>query len=205
MELKNANYKIIDELINMALTYRISFKNMALLLKTNEEDVKIAFTRIKNYTRPLRWLENETYNEDEIDERVAYIQGYNYLTERKKKIKILTDAKSKNDLEGIKKANQELRKLRTLVDDTIVANTISKNTTDLSQEERNAIAKYRVKYGLSKTDASLILSRRRATITKLESEFSENNILYAEKIERLNDYWDEKRKETACKLNNPKR
>ena len=87
MNMDNLKLDIIKELVLMTLTYRISYQNLSRLLRASEEDIKRAFSKVDQCSSSLYHLEHETQNEDEINARVAYVHGYNYLKERKQLMK----------------------------------------------------------------------------------------------------------------------
>lgn len=182
--------KVIKELILMSLTYRISYKNLSKLLNAEEEAIRNVFKKIPEFASTLHWLDIETINEDEIDERVAYINGFNYLQKRKKLLKQISIAKKRNDVQEVNHLRNQLKKHFQLIDDSIVNGTLDKPLSALTEEERDAIAKYRVKYFLSKNHFENRIGRAKVIITKLEQELGEKNPVWRGKIERLNNYWE---------------
>jgi len=195
MELKILKNKTIQELILMALTYRVSYKNLAILLNSSEEEIKEVFESFLDMQEILRYLDFETRNEDEINQRVAYINAKNYLNKRQLIMKELILAKKENNKDAIKEAKEKLDKHFELVNDSFVLSTVNKNISELTQEECDAISRFRLKYGASKKWSTTQLKRDRRTINRLDEELAQRNPIFREKIELLNDYWHERRKE----------
>lgn len=202
MELKNTNKKLIEELILLALTYRISYKSMAKLLKTTEIDVKENFEKVDRFFIPLYYLSVETCNEDEINERFAYIKGHNYLTERKKIIKEINAAKAAKDQNALESAQAKFRELMTLIDDTIISGLANKKLSTFTAEEKEAVSRYRLKYAMAKKECARQIGHSATAILAFDQELSEKNVIFKEKIERLDDFWRDKQKEYALEYFN---
>lgn len=216
----------IKEVILMALTYRTSFKNLAVLFHSTEEEIRKMFSRLPEYDMVLNYLDKETKNEDKINERVAYIHSFNYLKKKKTILKEIKKAKknirmftstmanahvdipgedvankeignhvktTSEELQAILDCSQEiLKKHMSLVDDSIVVGTMNKMVYELTESEVEAIARYRLKYSLPIKKIQQILGRDPRTIYKFEEELSKKDMIFKEKIERLNDYYQEK-------------
>ncbi len=180
--------KAIEEFIHMALTYRVSYKVLALIFTTNEEEIKNAFAEFENYQFSLYKLNIETQNESEFNERVAYLQALNYLKIRSKFLKRLNEAKKNNQLEKISYLKEQLKNHLSLVDDSIVNNTIGKELSSLTKEEREAIAKFHLKYSYGTKYTSKILKRHIESIKLLDQELADKKPLFKEKIDRVYDY-----------------
>lgn len=206
VKVSDFNKQLIEELILLSLTYRISYKSMAQLLKTTEEDVKENFEKVDKFYIPLYYLVVETCNEDEINERYAYIKGHNYLTERKKIVKEINDAKAAKDQNALESAQEKFRKLMTLIDDSIVSSLTDKKPSTFTEQEKEAVSRYRLKYAMAKKECARRIGHSAKTILSLDQELSEKNVIFKEKIERLDDFWREKQKEIATEyLNKQKR
>lgn len=181
--------KIKEEIILMALTYRISYKNLGLLLKMDPTDLKNTFELLDNYSFPLYYLNLETRDEDEINERVAYIKGYNYLKTRKKLLNALNAAKKSNNQEQIAKIKLAIKEHFHLIDDYVVQNTMDTPLSELTQEQKDALARYRLKYALPKRDAIKILKRGKLTLLdEWELDLGQRDQIFKEKIDFLEDY-----------------
>lgn len=189
LDLNKLNRNVLKEIILMALTYRVSFKNLSKLLNASIEDIKASLSSLEEFNEPLYYLDIETINEDEINERVAYVNGYNYLKTRKKLLSQLSKAKKLNNKTEIDKIQNLIAEHHHLVDDSVAYGTVGKNLNILTEEEKEAIARYRLKYALSKRKVSTIFQRKREnSIDLIEEELAAKNPIYKEKIERLNDY-----------------
>lgn len=185
MELKKLQAKDLKEVVLVALTYRVSYKNLARIFNTTIDDVKEAFAILDFDTKALYFLNEETKLEDEINEKYAYTYAKNYFNKRNKIIRGLQTATDKEEIEKLK---LELKELHRLIDDSLVNE--SKDKKVLNSEEKEAIAKYRLKYHLSLTSMKDIVKRDIGTIKNLENELAEGNEIYKEKLEELNNYYD---------------
>lgn len=189
MELKKLQAKVLKEVVLVALTYRVSYKNLARIFNTTIDDVKESFAILDFDTKALYFLNEETKLEDEINEKYAYTYAKNYFNKRNKIIKGLQTA---TDKEEIAKLKLELKELYRLIDDSLVNE--SKDKKVLNNEEKEAIAKYRLKYYLSLNSMKDIVKRDKDTIKKFENELAESNEIYKEKLEELNNYYDKDNK-----------
>ena len=185
MELKKLQAKDLKEVVLVALTYRVSYKNLARIFNTTIDDVKEAFAILDFDTKALYFLNEETKLEDEINEKYAYTYAKNYFNKRNKIIRGLQTATDKEEIEKLK---LELKEPHRLIDDSLVNE--SKDKKVLNSEEKEAIAKYRLKYHLSLTSMKDIVKRDIGTIKNLENELAEGNEIYKEKLEELNNYYD---------------
>ena len=166
---------------------------MAKLLKTSLEDIEFSFQKLDEFCPALVALRRETMNEPQLEERIAYIQGYNYLTERNKLLKELRIAKQENDQVKIQELKEKRKKQMELIDDTMFNNLIDKPLNELTEEEQDAIIKFRIKYGISKRRLGKIFHHTRESILKLEQRFVEKYPLYRDKLEILNYRYDQEK------------
>ena len=191
MELKNANSKILKEIVMVALTYRVSYKNLARIFGTTIEDVKEAFYSLDFQTRALYFLNEETKLEDEINEKYAYTYAKNYFNKRNK---IINTLRNETDKAQIEKLKLELQELCSLVDDSIVLSSNGKYVNQLNDREIESIAKFRLKYWMSLTSAKKVLNRDKSTIYRIEEMYAENNKIFEEKLSGLNNYFESREK-----------
>ena len=98
MELKKLQAKVLKEVVLVALTYRVSYKNLARIFNTNIDDVKESFAILDFDTKALYFLNEETKLEDEINEKYAYTYAKNYFNKRNKIIKGLQTATDKEEI-----------------------------------------------------------------------------------------------------------
>lgn len=185
MELKKLQSKVLKEVVLVALTYRVSYKNIAKIFNTTVEDVKEAFELLDFNTNALSYLNEETILEDEINEKYAYVHAYNYF---KKRNSIIKELKNSNDKVKIIELKNELKLLHRLIDDSIVLD--SKDKKYLSEEEKDSLARYRLKYYLSITSMKSVTNRSKETIRSCESQLAEKDLIYQEKLEELNNFYD---------------
>ncbi len=195
------NNNLTEEIILIMLTYRVSYNSMAKMLKVSVDDLKekLDYFRSSFYQVFLYRLDLETANESSYEEQIAYINAYNYLKTRRLILKKIKMAKKEHDQTKLDLFQKELKNHLKLIDDTIVSQTVNKPLSALTNEEKIAIANYRLKYAQSLSKCAQALSRDRKTIKKLEEEYAETNPLFRKKIEELNDYWQGKSQETISK------
>lgn len=178
-----------EEIILMALTYRLSFVNMTRIFKTTIDDILAIYENFREtHSRFLLYLAIETDTEDKQNEYIACAKAKVYFQKRNKIIKQLNETTEEEKKEELKSV---LRELHTEIDDAIVLGTIGKKTGDLTEVEQDAIARYRVKYSLGLVECKTILKRDRETIRNYESNLAEKNIVFREKLEFLNTVKDE--------------
>lgn len=179
------NKKLLSEIALIALTYRLSYKNLAELLKKDEESIKDSLLSLGEYNHALNFLEIETQNENEEVEAVAYNGAYEYLNTRNNLLRLYNQKKKKN--EDNSDVIRRIKEHQSEIDDSIIQKSLfSKN---LSQEEKDKIARFRLKYYCSLGEAKSILHREKDTIKKLEDDLASRDPLFARKLEGLNSYY----------------
>ena len=174
------------EIILMALTYRVSYKSLATMFQTTIEDVINMF---KEYTEFQTFLENldaETRNEEKWLESYAYEQACSYWEERTKLNLDLKELTKRKDGFAIKLVKAKQRKLHTKIDDTMAYNIKEKKFATLTEEERNKIAWYRIKYSLTKELCCTIFKINKESMVKCEKELAQKDKIYATKLDYLN-------------------
>lgn len=174
------------EIILMALTYRVSYKSLATMFQTTIEDIINMF---KEYTEFQTFLENldaETRNEEKWLESYAYEQACSYWEERTKLNLDLKELTKRKDGFAIKLVKAKQRKLHTKIDDTMAYNIKEKKFATLTEEERNKIAWYRIKYSLTKELCCTIFKINKESMVKCEKELAQKDKIYATKLDYLN-------------------
>lgn len=190
-DLKNSvfckhKYPILKEIVLMALTYRVSVKNLAKLFKTSIEDVEYLFKMVDEFEDATLHLCDETKNENEEASNKAFKDAQNYWRERNKIIKLINyQKKQKDNQEILEKLNERLREHRALIEDRIFKEAIAKQIKDLTEEEKEAIAKFRMKYNLSTHDI-IDMKCSKEKIKILEEEISKKDPIFATKLTFLN-------------------
>lgn len=185
MEVSKLSDNKILEIVLLALTYRLSLKSLCEIYKTSEEDIKNAILKLKeeNLSRALYFLNIETINEDEETKEYSknkvmyYIKKKNLLL---KKMVGTNDSKRKDDYKIL------IKELYHQIDDTIVNNTIGKKLSDLTDEEKDALASYRLKYYCSLTLAKKVLHRDKQSIINIEQQKALKDPIFARKLFELN-------------------
>ena len=188
-DISDLSYNTIKEFINMALTYRVSYKSLAKLFSSTEEEIRNTFLQFPGYKFALEQLDIETRYEIEINERVAYLQALSYLQNRSKILKKINIAKKDQNQLEINNLKIQFKQLNSLIDDSIVYRTIGKPLIKLTKLERESISKYHLKYYTDIGTCSEKLRRNKKTIEMLDQELAEKKTIFGEKIERLYDYY----------------
>ncbi len=166
-DLNSFSEQFLKEIMLMSLTYRVSFKVLAEILDTTIEELITFFAKFEDLFSSMSYLFEETLNEDEQNEKLAKYRARQYL-------------KTRNKL---------------LIYDTILFETIHKNISNLSQEERDLIAWYPIKYNYSLEICEKTLKRNRQTISLLQEELAMRNMIFAEKL----DFYKKNRQQIGSK------
>lgn len=167
------------EIVLMALTYRVSPRTIAKMFHTTLEDVIKTFCSFDSLRKAVEALFIETIAEDDINEKVALRDAKAYLKKRNELIKALNEAKSLEEKEEIKK---EIKNLHSLIDDTLLVEAIQKNPKELTQKEKDLIAKYPLKYYVSIENSALSLKMDRDRIIRYVQNLEKRNMIFAEKM-----------------------
>lgn len=148
LKLFNLPTKVQEEVALMALTYRLNPDDLMLLFKTGPDDIDLFIRKQAILSRALYHLKAEASYATKEERQIAFESAKNYWLMRNKLIKRLNEA----DKDNIKEYLQEkLEEHRSLIDDTLAREAANKNARDLTQEEKDAIAQIRVKYGFCTT------------------------------------------------------
>lgn len=184
--------KTQKEIVLMALTYRVSYKTISKMFGVSFKNVIETFKSFNDLYPSLCYLFLETYNEDEFHEKKAYNDAMLYWRERNELIKSLNEAKKNKEKEKCNQMNVQVKKLHSKIDDTIVVSLKEKKAVDLTQDERDLIAKYQLKYYLSERVCAMQLGFSRNTIQNCSKSLAERNMIFAEKIALHNGVYQEK-------------
>lgn len=190
MLLQKYSYKILKEIALVALTYRVSYKTIAKMFNTTIEDVQSTFRNLDDFSISLYYLDRETINEDEISERKAYECAKLYFKKRNELYKKLKDS-SENREDIIK----EIDELHHDIDDYHISILKNKTYYELSEIDREKIARYRLKYYLSRRNISSCFKIDKTVIPKIEQELAQKDPIYSRKLELLNYTYDRKNQE----------
>lgn len=183
--------EIQKEIVLMALTYRISYKNLAKMFKVSLKNVIETFNSFTELSFSLGYLFLETYSEDEINEMKAYNDAMLYWRKRNELIKSLNEARKNKEEEKVKQIKIEIEELHSKIDDRQILNLKEKKATDLTQEERDLIAKYQLKYYLSSIECGKQLNYNTETIQRCSANLAERNMIFAEKMVLHNQVYQE--------------
>ncbi len=198
---------IQKDIILTALTYRIPIELMPNLFNTTIDDIYELYISFDEYREVLIYVNKETrYESEEIRSKnytqaAEYWQVYNNLAklsnitkEQKRDLqKKLRTHKEENILEQITMKNQKIKEIterlkehHTLIGNEIIATIISKKFSSLTIEEREYVARYRLKYCLSRRTCAKIFQFNVRSIEICEEELAQTDKIYAEKINFLN-------------------
>ena len=169
------------EILLMALTFRVSYKTLAKMFGTVREDVVQMVNKYSDLRPAMDWLDKETMSESSRFEFYAYRRARKYWDERNEIIK-----KDKNSKEEFK---EKMRELHSQIDDSIVSSVVEKRNGRLTPQEREMIARYRLKYGLPMVACAEQLCFDRKTISQVSEELAIQDPVFRVKIEQLNDYF----------------
>jgi hypothetical protein len=193
MAIENFKDQTKKEIVLMMLTYRLSLKNTAKLLNIAENEVVNLCDSVtahdKNMTDALEILNIETKNELEEVSKIAYNNALEYWNLRNTIIKGINQAKNKKDEEKLKRLREKRKELYTEIDDTKLIETFK--VTHLNEEQKEQIARFRLKYGLSLQNYYSLIHRGKDTVRISCEELSKKDPIYRDKLEMLNSYWNE--------------
>lgn len=190
------------EIILMALTFRLSYKTLAAMFGTTIEDIVVYLEGISATKHAMQFLNIETINESFRLEIKAYQSAKKYWDERNHLINAIKEIQKNSNIkvnesteDAISTLKTELKELRKQIDDSIVIGTKNKRINELTDEEKNALARYRLKYASTIRQCVDMLYFDRYSMQKLEKELSKLDPIFKEKIDRLNSYWYNEREE----------
>lgn len=190
--------KTQKEIVLMALTYRVSYKTIAKMFGVSMKNVIETFKTFNDLSLSLDFLFLETYCEDEINEKKAYSDAKKYWKKRNELITSLNEARKNSDGEQAKQIKIQLDELRSEINDRCVLNLKEKKATDLTQEERDLVAKYQLKYYLSSSECGRQFGFDKNTIQRYSASLAERNPIFAEKMilhhkcyQEVNERWVE--------------
>ena len=180
-------YKVIEELFLMALTYRTSEEDVARIIDRSPLEVHEVFSSLKfsHYWNALNELYLELLEKDEEIKNYSYKRALSYYEERNRLYKFLKVAKKDNNVALVEKLQKAIREHLKLVDDTSIIQNIKKNTLkELSEEEKDAVGYYLLRYYPTKTKATQELRLNYKAIDKCKNQLAEKDDFYALKIQR---------------------
>lgn len=174
--------KTQKEIVLMALTYRVSYKTLTKLFGVSMKNVIETFKTFNDLALSLDFLFLETYCEDEINEKKAYSDAKKYWKKRNELITSLNEARKNSDGEQAKQIKIQIDELRSEINDKCVLNLKGKKATDLTEEEKDLIAKYQLKYYLSSSECGRQFGFDKNTIQRYSINLAERNPIFAEKM-----------------------
>lgn len=181
------------EIVLMALTYRVSYKSVAKMFGVSLKDVIETFKTFEDYMSSLEclffetWCENETFEKKAQEnarnywnKRNALVNASNKISERKK---TMEDGEEKEiEEQKIVEIKRRLKELRIEVYDAFIPILKDKNVRDYTEEEKDLIARYVLKYYYSFRICGEKLGVDRTTISGYIKNLVERDPIFAEKI-----------------------
>lgn len=188
-----------EEIVLMALTFRLSETSVGEIIHRTKEEVHELFRnpQFESYRHALNELYLETVEETEELKNYSYNLGKCYWERRKELIKGKISAQKGNNLELVEDLKKQLQEHRTKIDDTIIKRAKKKKFSELTMEEQDALAYSILKYYFPKNEAE-----RRLNFNVVHLNICIKNLLakdpfYAEKMKRYlkknaiaNPFWE---------------
>lgn len=203
LKLYNLPAKVQEEIDLMILTYRVNPYDLVSLFKTNIDDVELFIKHQKSnfFEEALFFLINETSSYNAQERKYALENAQNYWKMRNRLIRKLNEAEKDNIKEYLQ---EKLREHRKLIDDSYIKESNGKAYQLVTEEEKNAIARFRVKYGIlcveefnahdnnhHLKEVLSIIERGPKYIKKLENDLASRDIYFHKSLEYLKA-WEEK-------------
>lgn len=181
ISLQSYSPKVQKEFLLLSLTYRVSFKSLAKIIGSSVEDIVFSFLSFNEYFDSVNYLFIETLYENEYSEKLAFSKAKEYYLRRNKLMKTL-----KERTEGKEEIQKELKELQQEIYDTRIANAIKKDIREFTQEDKDLVAMYPIKYNLSLSESEKKLSINRKTISKYQNDLAARKPIFADKLNLYN-------------------
>lgn len=181
----NLYKKELKIIINFALEYRLSLKNICKLMNINpsEENQKFIYDEIirilngETLRKEFRYLVYETSLESEHDSSIAYKIGKLYFMKYQREIQNNNNESQKKAAYILYMTDIEYKKIRS-----------HDITFPISNQNALILTRYRIKHVISKESFNDELEINRDTISKWESNLSIFNPRIGKKIDCLNEF-----------------
>lgn len=177
--------KILEEIFMMALTYRVSLRNLCLMFMCNIIDLETAIKKVPNLSNFIEDLDKCTINESKEFQLISLKNAKTYWKKRQNLIKGIKNAKNTEEKNKLK---EELNKHRSLIYDVDVRKVIDRDNYQLTDEQKEQIARCRVKYSLTVLKTSEVFKVNHNLIRELCSELALKDHIYAKQLEAVNLY-----------------
>ena len=203
----NYSFNKQQEIIQLALTYRVSPESLADLLATSIDDIELLFAnQTGKINEALQYLQWETDNEPQKNKLLAYEKAQDYLNRRKEICSRINEAKKNKQEKEVIKLTLLLKQLFHEIDDSIIINAC-KDVSKLTPQEKDKIGRYRLKYALhirthQKTGVINELNMYSDKFKALENEVKEKDAIFASKIEQLDAVFDNQKLKMLIERNN---
>ncbi len=176
---------ILNEIFMMALTYRVSLRNLCLMFTCSFDDLNEAIKKRADMGIFIDSLDKCTINEDEEMSRISFERASAYWKKRQELLKKLRNAKTIGEKNDIK---EELKVHRSLIDDIYANKLINRSNYRFSSQDKDVIANFRVKYSFSKEKTAQVLNINHNIITIACEEKALKDPIYAKQLEAINNY-----------------
>lgn len=170
------------EILLVALTYRVSFNSLSDWFGTTIEDVIETFLSFDDLFDSVNLLFEETIVEDENSKKWSLFHAKEYWRHRNSLVKKLNVAKQENNIEKIEIIKIELNKLRSRINDGLLREALKKDPRYWTNDEKDLLAWYPLKYNLSVTESANRLGKDRMTIDRCQENLAERNMVFADKM-----------------------
>ncbi len=173
----------LKQIMNIALEFRLSLKNICRFLGVNQNEAnqKLFYDEIMKFindstlSNEFKFLVYETAVESEQDSKIAYnIAKIFYLKSQKE---VLLNKDRKSIMNKLFKTDCDYYKLKT-----------KGIKLPMSDQDALIISKYRIKHAIPKEQMAIELEVHRVSIDKWENRVSQSNPRLGNKLSKLNEY-----------------
>lgn len=184
-KLANLSNETLTEIFLMALTYHLSFHNICILFKCSFDDLELAIKKCLGLEEPMHYLDLTTINESKDASEKSYASAEWWWNKRQN---LIEDKKNVQTKEVKDYVNELLKEHRSLIDDSYIEVIKTKDAKDLTLEEKEMIARLRIKYGLSANQVAVVTNKKSSTIVKYCNNLTLKDPAYNEQLDILNSY-----------------
>ncbi len=184
-KLANLSKETLTEIFLMALTYRLSFHNICILFKCSFDDLELAIKKCLGLEEPMHYLDLTTINESKDASEKSYASAEWWWNKRQN---LIEDKKNVQTKEVKDYVNELLKEHRSLIDDSYIEVIKNKDAKDLTLEEKEMIARLRIKYGLPDNQVALVTNKNSSTIIRYCNNLALKDPTYNEQLDTLNSY-----------------
>ena len=189
--LKTYPKNIQQDIILTALTYHVPIELMSELFNTDIDDIYELYRTFDKYEEALICLNKATRYENEQNKQFNFKKAAEYWEVRNRLAILINQAqKGKIEAEKIKELKERLKEHHTLIGDERLVIISSNKFSNFTLEDREFVARYRLKYWLPINKAPSYLHLERSRIKRCEEELAEKDPIFAEELNILNNYFN---------------